>query len=267
MTILNKILRTKRLEIARLKTSHNQELVYQPSIHNKPTLKEQIKNSNHVSIIAEIKRASPSKGEIAKSINLIQQAKTYEKEGAVAISVLTDQAYFKGSLQDLREVSEAVEVPVLCKDFIIDRLQIDYARAAGAQIILLIVAALQDKQLYDLYNYATSKDLEVLVEVHHLKELERAIQLNAPIIGINNRNLKNFQVDLQTTNHLSKHVTDPNTIIVSESGIQSTTDVEQVTEDGARAILVGETLMRSNDLSETFQQLQIPLCNGKDNIL
>lgn len=263
MTILNKILQTKRQEVARLKTNNNQGLIYQSPILEKPTLAEQVRVSNHVSVIAEIKRASPSKGKIVESIDPVKQAIIYEKQGAVAISVLTDQTYFNGSLQDLRNVSEAVNVPVLCKDFMIDRLQIDYAKAAGAQIILLIVAALQDDHLHDLYNYASSKGLEVLVEVHNLEELERAIQLQAPIIGINNRNLKNFQVDLQTTEHLTKHLTDQNTIIVSESGIQSSEDVNQVTKGGARAILVGETLMRSDNLEKTFNQLQIPLSNVK----
>lgn len=255
MTILNKILVEKEKEVEKLKNQ-----AFDTAAHKDvPTLREQIKESSHMNIIAEIKRSSPSKGPIQMDIDPISLAREYEALGAAAISVLTDKPFFNGSMDDLRAVREAVNLPILCKDFIIDQVQIDQAKAAGANIILLIVAALDYAQLTNLYEYAKSLDLEVLVEVHNEDEMERALNLDADIIGINNRDLKTFEVDLETTEDLASMIIDSETILVSESGIQKSEDVIEVANAGANVILVGETFMRSDDLTTTFNDLRIPL--------
>lgn len=167
------------------------------------------------------KTGFPSKGDIKINVNPIEQALSYESGGAAAISVLTDEVFFKGSIADLRIVSEAIRIPRLCKDFIIDEIQIDRAHQAGATIILLIVAALSKERLHELYQYAKRKGLEVLTEVHDEAELERALELNAELIGINNRNLKTFKVDLAVTERLAKLLDPKRHIIISESGIKT----------------------------------------------
>jgi indole-3-glycerol phosphate synthase len=192
-------------------------------------------------------------------VDPISQAKAYESLGAAAISVLTDKPFFNGSMDDLRAVREAVDLPILCKDFMIDKVQIDHAKAAGANIILLIVAALDHEKLTSLYTYAKELDLEVLVEVHNEDEMERALNLDAKIIGINNRDLKTFEVDLGATEALAAMVMDPEIILVSESGIRTGADVVQVESAGASVILVGETFMRSDNLPATFEDLRVPL--------
>lgn len=261
MTILDKILLEKEKEVAILKTQQ-----FNTAAHTKATMtfKEQISGSTKMNIIAEIKRSSPSKGPIDMDVDPITQAKEYEAHGAAAISVLTDTPFFNGSMDDLRAVREVVDLPILCKDFIIDKVQIDQAKAAGANIILLIVAALNYDELTDLYAYAKSLDLEVLVEVHTEDEMERALNLDADIIGINNRDLTTFEVDLETTKDLASMVIDPETVLVSESGIRTKDDVIQVEEAGANVILVGETLMRADALAATFTDLCIPLSEKEE---
>jgi indole-3-glycerol phosphate synthase len=255
MTILDKILAEKAKEIV--------DLINIPLLEgtNKsvPTFKSKIASSSNMNIIAEIKRSSPSKGAIHMEVDPIEQAKQYEESGAAAISVLTDGPFFNGSMKDLQAVRKAVNIPILCKDFMIDTIQIDHAKAAGANIILLIVAALSDKQFKKLYDYAITLELEVLVEVHNEEEMKRALEVNPEIIGINNRNLKTFEVDLKTTEELARMVTNPETILISESGMKTNQDVERVADVGAVAILVGETLMLSANVQETFGQLQVPL--------
>lgn len=193
------------------------------------------------------------------NVDPVKQATQYKQAGAAAISVLTDEPFFNGSMDDLRAVREAVDVPILCKDFIIDPVQIDHAKAAGANIILLIVAALSKEQFTELYNYATSLDLEVLCEVHNEEELKSALEVDPEIIGINNRNLKTFEVDLGTTEKLASLLTKQNAILISESGMKTKEDVIRAADAGANVVLVGETLMRSDNVDETFKQLKIPL--------
>lgn len=255
MTILNEILIEKEKEVEKLKN----KTFHTTTTQEVPTLREQIKHSSKMNIIAEIKRSSPSKGAIHMDVDPFSQAKEYEALGAAAISVLTDEPFFNGSMDDLRAVREAVHLPILCKDFMIDSIQIDYAKAAGANIILLIVAALDYAQLTNLYHYAKSLDLEVLVEVHDEDEMERALNLDAQIIGVNNRDLRTFEVDLDTTENLASMIIDPETILISESGIRTKEDVVEVAKSEASVILVGETLMRSDDLQSTFDTLRIPL--------
>ncbi|WP_409250971.1 indole-3-glycerol phosphate synthase TrpC [Bacillus sp. SCS-153A] len=243
--ILTKIIDRKKQEVAQLK-----ENGYEKSNLNKETdrkLFNALHSSTVLGIVAEIKRASPSKGEIASAVEPAEQAKIYEQGGASAISVLTDTDFFNGSIEDLKEVRREVDLPLLCKDFFIDEIQIDRAKDAGANIILLIVAALPQGRLEELYQYALSQGLEVLVEIHDEEEAERAAALDANIIGINNRNLKTFEIDLAHTVRLAPLLNDKHRVIISESGMKTRDDAMKAAAAGADGILVGETLMRSSD--------------------
>ena len=208
---------------------------------------------DRLGIIAEVKHASPSAGVIDPNFDPARQARMYLDGGANCMSVLTDEKYFKGSLADLTKISPISDIPLIRKDFIRHEIQIYEAIISGADAILLIVAALDDETLGRLYKEAKDFQLDVLVEVHDLPEMERAIDLGADLIGINNRNLKTFETDLDTTAKLADEVGD-DVLLVSESGIRTSVDCLRVLEAGANAILVGETLMRTNDPAETLQQ-------------
>lgn len=207
-----------------------------------------------VSVIAEIKRASPSLGDIRPGLNVSQIAREYEEGGARAISVLTEERHFKGSLDDLREARSVSELPILRKDFILDPYQVWEAARAGADAVLLIVAALTPASLGDLADEAREAGLDTLVEVHTPAELQTALAANAPIIGINNRDLTTFEVNLQTTLDMIKSVPD-GVSIVSESGIKNPEDVRRLEQSGVDAILVGETLMRSDNPAGKLKEL------------
>lgn len=198
------------------------------------------------SVIAEVKRASPSKGELADIPDPAVLAAAYARGGAAAISVLTEQRRFNGTLDDLRAVRAAVETPILRKDFIVSSYQLIEGRAAGADLALLIVAALDDDQLRRLYAEARELGLTVLVEVHDEDETERAIALGAELIGVNARNLKTLAVDNDTFGRLAKLIPDDR-VMVAESGISGTEDVQRFVDEGARAVLVGEALVRDGD--------------------
>lgn len=207
-----------------------------------------------MTLIAEVKKASPSAGDIAPDIIPIEQAQTYETAGAHALSVLTDEQFFKGDLDDLFAIRKEVNLPILRKDFIIAADQIYESVISGADAILLIVAALDDKMLYELYNRARDAQLDVLVEVHDLREMDRALDIEADIIGINNRNLHTFEVNLQTTLDLAEEI--PNDCLaVSESGIKTRDDAKALWKAGINTLLVGETLMRSGNIAETIADL------------
>lgn len=257
MTILDKIIAQKKIEVRELKAIYafkEQKPVGRKSLY------ESIQKSDTMSVIAEVKRASPSKGDINQKVDPVAQAMQYKVAGATAISVLTDRQFFNGSMADLSAVASAVpELPLLCKDFMIDRVQIDAAADHGASIILLIAAALKEEQLRDLYDYAKSLELDVLFEVHNEKEAETAIRIGADIIGINNRDLKTFNVDLAVTKRVAALIKDENIAVVSESGIRTREDVVFAEAAGAEAILVGETLMRSDDIAATMNEIRIPL--------
>lgn len=197
-----------------------------------------------LAVIAEIKKASPSAGLIAESFDPVEIAKNYERAGANVISVLTDAKFFQGSLEHLRNVRAAVSLPLLRKDFLWDRAQIAEAAANGADAILLIVAAVTQDQLVRLLKAAKEYCLDALVEVHSVDELQRALETGAQIIGINNRDLTTFDVDLAVTEKICREVPDDITL-VSESGIKTAADVARVKACGVDAILVGEALMRS----------------------
>lgn len=212
-------------------------------------------NSKELQVIAEIKKASPSLGAINLEVDIIKQAKAYEDSGAAMISVLTDELFFKGHLEYLREVATAVQIPILNKDFIIDEKQIIRARNAGATVILLIVAILPEKRLKELYDFATGLGLEVLVETHNLAELEVAHRIDASIIGVNNRNLVTFKTDINTSLELSTHFKS-NKVYVSESAIFGAEEAT-ILAPYFQAILVGTALMQADDVSQRMKELKI----------
>jgi indole-3-glycerol phosphate synthase len=210
--------------------------------------------SDRLGLIAEVKKASPSAGIIAQDFDPVSQAKKYADAGASAISVLTDEKYFKGKLEYLNQIQQVVDVPVLRKDFIVHESQIYEASVAGADAILLIVAALNQEDLERLFDCANTYQLEVLMEVHDLPELERALKTDVKIIGVNNRNLKTFEVDLKNTELISEEVPE-DILFVSESGIKTPQDASLVASWGADAVLVGETLMRADDVASTVKEI------------
>lgn len=212
---------------------------------------------DRLSLIAEVKKASPSVGVITESFDPVNQARLYAQAGASAISVLTDEKYFQGQLSYLTQIRQAVDVPLLRKDFMVHEVQIYEAVIAGADAILLIVAALADEELVRLQRCAHAFQLDVLVEVHNREELDRAIDMDAKLIGINNRNLKTFIVDLHTTEELSEDVPEE-VILVSESGIKTAEDARLVHSWGANALLVGEALMRAEDVDAVVRAMMHP---------
>jgi indole-3-glycerol phosphate synthase len=203
-------------------------------------------------VIAEVKKASPSVGLIDPDFDPVRQAKRYLEGGASCLSILTDEKYFQGSLSYLTRISQFSGAPLLRKDFTIHEVQIHEASVSGADAVLLIVAALDDGTLRRLYDEAKSLMLDVLVEVHDIREMERALDLGADLIGVNNRNLKTFEVDLATTEQLAEEVPD-DVILVSESGIKSPADAMRALEAGANAVLIGEALMRAHDPSREIE--------------
>lgn len=207
-------------------------------------------------LIAEVKKASPSAGVIQPDFDYLTIARTYEKGGANAISVLTDEKYFQGRLEYMTNIRSEVSIPVLRKDFIVHEVQIFEAVVAGADAILLIVAALDQPTLEHLLETAHTFQLDVLMEVHDMPELERALATDVRILGVNNRNLKSFTVDLATTEQLAEEVPD-DILLVSESGIKSVADAQRVSDCGSDALLVGETLMRHERPLEMARALRV----------
>jgi len=205
-------------------------------------------------VIAEIKKASPSKGVLRENFDPVAIAKSYEQNGAACLSVLTDKYFFQGADEYLSQVHETCMLPLLRKDFIIDAYQVYEARAIGADCILLIVAALGDAQLHDLADLATHLGMDVLVEVHDREELERAQSLNTRLIGINNRNLRTFHTQLKTTLELLPWVPKKH-IVVSESGIHTPADVALLRQADVHAFLVGEAFMKADDPGVALQNL------------
>src|SRR5271170_2450490 len=254
MNKLEEINASKQAEIERLRP-HAAELRKQALLRNdfRP-FRAGLQLGNDVAIIAEVKKASPSAGIIAADFNPLSQAREYARGGAHALSVLTDEKYFQGHLTYLRQIRDQVELPLLRKDFIIHELQVYESVIAGADAILLIVASLDDPTLRALYDRAKACQLVVLVEVHDLPEMERALELGADMIGINNRNLKTQQVDLAATEALAEEI--PNdAVAISESGIKTADDVRRVRACGINAVLVGETLMRAKNVPEKLAEL------------
>ncbi len=215
---------------------------------------EAIKIPKSLGLIAEIKQASPSKGIIAPNFRPVEQAQSYAAAGVQSISVLTEEDFFLGSDEHLTAVHSAVPQPILRKDFTIDPYQIYEARLLGASAILLIVALLDTAQIKEYHALAQGLGLSVLVEVHTLEELMRALDCGVPIIGINNRDLKSFHVDLNVTERLAS-IIPQDRIVVSESGIVTARDMARVYRAGAHAVLVGETLMRASETGDPLAQV------------
>lgn len=254
-TILDEILHWKRGEIKRCKAGVPLEVVQAESDRAPaPREFETALRQAGISLIAEIKRASPSKGLLHPDLDPGALAREYEIGGAAAISVLTDEHFFQGGLDDLDAVRKRVNLPVLRKDFILDPYQVYQARAAGADAILLIVAALSDDALQSLHRLATALSLAVLIEVHNAAELARALKVDPRIVGVNNRDLHTFEVDLETTARLRPLVPSEVTL-VSESGVHSRADVARLESFGADAILVGEALVQAQDVGGKIREL------------
>lgn len=210
--------------------------------------------AGRAAVIAEIKKASPSKGVLRADFEPADIAQTYAEHGAACLSVLTDQQFFQGRIDYLKQARASCPLPVLRKDFIIDAYQVYEARAIGADAVLLIAACLDDAQLCDFEAIARSLDMAVLVEVHDAAELTRALKLKTPLIGVNNRNLKTFEVSLDTTLTL-RHELPADRLLVSESGIQSRDDVLRLAAAGVNAFLVGESFMRADDPGLALAQM------------
>jgi indole-3-glycerol phosphate synthase len=259
MTILDEIIEHKRLGLAAVKQSAQAKEWAQAAkqCSRKPIgFRAAIESSDGVAVIAEIKRQSPSKGLIREDFDAVLIAEAYQSSGAACISVLTDERFFGGSLEDLIRVREVVDLPLLRKDFFVDPIQIDEARLAGADAVLLIVAALDDEELAGLHGYAEGLGLDVLVEVHDEQELDRALVIGSQLIGINNRNLRTFTVDLGTTERLAGRLSGSGVVLIAESGISDAKDVRRLTQAGAAGFLVGESLMRQPDPGSALRNLR-----------
>ena len=210
--------------------------------------------SDWTAIIAEVKKGSPSKGLIRADFDPLEIAEVYATNGATCLSVLTDERFFMGHLRFLALIRETVSLPLLRKDFIIDAYQVHEARAAGADAILLIAACLELPQLRDFHALAKELYLDVLLEVHDEREMEEALQTDCTLIGVNNRNLRTFVTDLETTSRLAR-LLPPERFLVAESGINSRADIERLQAYGAGAFLVGESLMREEDMGAKLREL------------
>ncbi len=206
-----------------------------------------IKKNDDISLIAEVKKASPSKGIIRKNFNPAEIGKIYEQEGATCISVLTDEPYFQGHDSFLQQVKSHTSIPLLRKDFIIDEYQIWESKYLGADCILLIMAALSDKQAEKFYKLATSLGMDTLFEVHNEEELKRCLKLSPQMIGVNSRNLKTLEVSIETTKSLANKIPD-NIVKVAESGIKTFNDIATLSKLGYKAFLVGESLTKQEDI-------------------
>ncbi len=260
--ILNRILarkveelaeRSARLPLAELRA----RVADQPDTRGFAAALESRVEAGRAAVIAEIKKASPSKGVIRADFDPVAIAQSYQRGGASCLSVLTDVDFFQGADAYLQQVRAACGLPLLRKDFTIDAYQVYEARVIGADCILLIAAALDDETLMDLALLAADLDLDVLVEVHDGDELERALEIPAPLIGINNRNLRSFEVSLETSVNLRRNVP-AERLLVSESGIATREDVAHLRTAGIHAFLVGEAFMRATDPGSELQRLFDP---------
>jgi|TARA_B110000259_G_scaffold80651_1_gene94400 indole-3-glycerol phosphate synthase len=257
--ILNKILATKREEVAKASAIKSLKEIHEEALAQ-PEPRDFVGNlakkdaANLPAVIAEIKKASPSKGVIREDFNPAEIAKSYEQAGAACLSVLTDEQYFQGSAAYLKQARDACSLPVLRKDFMIDPYQVVEARAMGADCILLIAAALELKQMHLLEDVSHELGMAVLVEVHNQKELDLALKLGTPLVGINNRNLRTFDVTLQTTLDLLKNLPDDR-FVITESGIFTPEDVALMRDNNVNGFLVGEAFMRQPDPGAEFTKV------------
>ncbi|QDT45854.1 Indole-3-glycerol phosphate synthase [Gimesia alba] len=254
--ILEEIIAYKKTEVAAAKAKRSieelgEQLAAAPSVRD---FVGSLRTHGPVGLIAEVKKASPSAGVIREDFHPVEIARIYESSGAACLSVLTDEHFFQGHLDYLKAVRQAVSIPVLRKDFIIDRYQILEARVAGADCVLLIAECLDDRKLEDLYGYALELGMSALVEIYEPENLERVLKLSPPMLGINNRNLKTFVTSLDHSIQLSPKIPE-DCLLISESGIRTRQDVLRLQAAGVRGILVGETLMRVPDIGSEVKEI------------
>jgi indole-3-glycerol phosphate synthase len=256
MTILDRIVATKRDEVARAKAAAPEPELRVRATNAAPArdFLGALRRPGPIRLIAEVKKASPSAGVIREDFDPVGIAETYQRHGAACLSVLTDERYFQGSLDCLRRVRAAVDLPVLRKDFIIDPYQVVEARAAGADAVLLIAECLDDELLGTLYAAIVALGMTALVEFYEPENLPRVLALGAPLVGVNNRNLKTFETDLGHTLRMRREIP-ADRVLVGESGIRSRSDVERLEAAGVDAILVGESLMREPDIAAAVDRL------------
>lgn len=257
--ILTRIIQHKHIEVAQQKqqlplTSLQQQLVNAPPCRGFAAALQRKIRTQQTAIIAEIKRGSPSRGTIRDNVNVADIAQRYANAGATAISVLTDNAFFQGNNSDLQQAKAACELPILRKDFIVDPYQIYEARAIGADAILLIVAALNDHELQQFCKLAKDLGLDVLVEVHDAAELARALLLDTPLVGINNRDLRTFEISLNTSLQLLDKIP-ADKLVITESGVHNRHDIELMRQHNVYGFLIGESLMQAPDPGEKLTAL------------
>ncbi len=254
--ILDRIIVQKRLDVARDQATVSTEQLQQLLALAPPVRDFHAAISGHkeIRLIAEVKKASPSKGIIRADFDPLEIAKTYAANGAAALSVLTDESFFQGNLDYLREIRKHVAIPILRKDFVIDEYQVLQARVAGADAILLIAECLESDQLVQLYQYTRQLGMHALIELYDPENLEKVLRTGCPIVGINNRDLRTFEVDLNHTVRLREQI-DSSRCVVSESGIFVNADVEFLRQHNVNAILVGESLMRQTDVGLAVRKL------------
>ena len=252
MTILDKIVEKKRAEVAAVKRNGLKAPPFEPD--KKRGFKNALVDSAGISIIAEVKKASPSKGLLCPDFDPVRIARDYEDAGASAVSVLTDEKFFQGSLDYLFKVRSTIMLPVLRKDFLIDHIQVEEADLWGADAILLIVSVLDESLLKELLEHARKRGMDVLVEVHNDDEANAAIEAGADLIGINNRNLKDFSVSLDTS-VMVRQMIPPDIPVVSESGIRTREDIERLEKNNISAVLIGESLVTAANRKAKLQEL------------
>jgi len=258
--ILNKIIARKREELETCITVKplgdvRRRAADMPATRGFESALRRSASTGKTAIIAEVKKGSPSKGIIRPDFDPLQIADIYEKNGATCLSVLTEEHFFLGHLDYLSSIHQAVNLPLLRKDFIFDTYQIHEARAAGADAILLIAAMLELPQLLEFISLARELSLDILLEVHDEFEMETALQTDCTLVGVNNRNLRTFVTDLNTTGRLARMMP-PERMLVAESGIITGEDIRRLKADGATAFLIGESLMRESDIGAKLRELQ-----------
>ena len=257
--MLDKIILDKTDEIKLLKSSQKHSIDDLLSMEfNKRDFYSALKNKINLgknAIIAELKKHSPSKGALNENLDIANFAKLYEESGAACISVLTDQKYFHGGINDLMTAKENVNIPILRKDFILDESQIIQSKLIGADCILLIVACLSKVQFNELVEISRELNIEILVEVHDRKELDIALESNCKIIGINNRNLKTFDVSIETSIDLCDFIKDDDVIVISESGIKDLDTIQMLNSKNINSFLIGESLIKSNNPRSLLKKL------------
>ena len=258
MSILDEIIEAKKAEIAEKKSTVSLDEIKASAGQSQAArgFKNALLSTQHPSIISEVKRASPSKGDIRPDLDPVETATAYQDAGAACISILTDKKYFNGSLEFLANVSSATDIPILRKDFIIDPYQVYESKVNGADAILLIVAALEKDKLRELIDLAANINLDVLLEIHSHTEREVALEVSNShvVLGINNRDLKTFETNLEVTKELCQDLND-DTFVVSESGIENADDIKILSSYGANAFLIGESLVREGNPGDNLSML------------